>query len=855
MSDMPSQFPPKYSPLRPKFFLFPVLAIALCASGAWAAPAPAVIIDAQQTIVSGFNGPQSIAAQNNTNQNAIFVADTANNQVVAYVFGSIHPITTTPYTLTNPQAVALDAQGDLFIGDTPTVAGNTVGRVLEMTASNGNLTGAIKVVFSGAPLTNPIALAVDSTGTLFIGDYDIISDTSTVGSIFSMAPGALAPTLLPLTGTGLDPTTLVPAALLRDSSTNLYFADNGNLTGGAVYKVAATGGVAQSVPTQSFVVTQPSGLAMDGAGNLFILTLLGAGSGSGTGYNPGQQVVVVPAASPSNPYILPNTGLSTSSGMTFDSQGNLDILENPNGDIVQLDYLPGISVAPANVGQTGTPLQFNFEFNAPATLSGFRTVTQGDVSTDLTQASGGTCTTGKHDTLPGGGPTISPFYPYTCLGNYQAAPEYPGVRPSAILVRGPGGTTLASMPVYTYGFAGAEVTTPINSSITATGLQQPQSLALSGLDKKLYIADTLAATVYSTNGLGGSALTPVSTGSFTLQAPSAVALNGQGDLYIADFNLGEVIVVPTATGVAPSLVNTGGLLQHPIALAVDYLGNLYIGDAGQGGVNAGSGNPGYLVKVPVGGAAPYQINIPNGINVIFPQALATDPYSAALLIGDGGDPSGVPGSQIIEIVADGSYAGAGTVNGVTNPTGLAFDAAEDLYVLDGTANTVTVLPVPGNGYVLNFDNSSLSAASALAISPGGDSFAIANIGQGNTNELVYLNGKRSTLSFGGVPLGTQSQPQTATEYNIGNLPLTLANPFYTVNTPNAAFNLLGSSTCGNGLVLTSPGSCTMNFEFTPQSIGHATQRIMVDSNGYNSGVPILTVQGTGTSGGSVKHLK
>jgi hypothetical protein len=31
------------------------------------------------------------------------------------------------------------------------------------------------------------------------------------------------------------------------------------------------------------------------------------------------------------------------------------------------------------------------------------------------------------------------------------------------------------------------------------------------------------------------------------------------------------------------------------------------------------------------------------------------------------------------------------INGVTNPTGLAFDPAEDLYILDGTANTITVV--------------------------------------------------------------------------------------------------------------------------------------------------------------------
>ncbi len=843
MSLMPSKFPAKYSSAKWKFFFcLPVLALTLCASSAWAA-APAVVIDAQTTITSGpFNSPQSIAA-NNTNQDAVFIADTQNNRVVAYVFGGIYLISTAPYTLSTPQALALDAHGDLFIGDTPTVGGKTVGRVLEMTADNtGNLTGAVQVVFSGAPLTNPISLAVDSAGTLFIGDYDIVSDTVTVGSIYSMASGATTPT--PLSFTGINPATFIPAALLRDASTNLYFADNGNLSGGSVYKAPAAGGFAQPVPTQSFVVTQPSGLAMDGAGDLFILSLLG----SGTGPNPGQQVIVIPAASPANPYILPNTGLGTSSSMTFDYQGNLDVLESAPGAVVQLQYLDGVNMGSVNVGQTGTPVQFNFEFNAAATLSSFRTVTLGDTSTELTRAGGGTCTFGKHTTAPGG-QTISPYFPYTCVENYEGVPVYPGIRDAAILVRGPGATTLASKSAYVLGFAPVEVTTPINSTITATGLQQPQGLALSGLNKKLYIADTLAAKVYSTNGLGGTTLTPVSTGKFTLSAPSGLALDAQGDLYIADFNTGQVILVPEVIGGAPSLVNTAGLVQHPIALAVDFLGNLYIGDAGPAGVNADAGTPGYIVKVPVGGT-PFKLTIPNGISIIFPQALTIDPYGANLLIGDGGDPSGSPAGKVVNVAADLSTAGTGPILGVpnpTNPTGLAFDSAEDLYILDGTLNTVTVVPNPGNGpaYVLNFDSSSLSAASALAISPGGQSLAIGNIGGGTSNNLIYLNGNASTLAFGSLKVGTQSPTQTATEYNIGNLSMTLQTPYFTTNQPNTAFSILGSSTCANGLVIPSPGSCTMNVQFTPKRLGQTTQRITVHSNAYNTGVPVLTLTGTG----------
>ena len=381
---------------------------------------------------------------------------------------------------------------------------------------------------------------------------------------------------------------------------------------------------------------------------------------------------------------------------------------------------------------------------------------------------------------------------------------------------------------------------------------------VSGLNRKTYIADTQAGLVYYTNGVGGKTITPVSTGAITLQAPAALALDGAGNLYIGDFNLGEVVKVPQTTGAAASVLNTGGLLQHPIAMAIDFAGNLYIGDAGSGGIEAGSGNPGYVVKVPVGGA-PFKMTIPT-VSIIFPQALATDPTTGALWIGDGGDPSSV--GQVVRLSPDASTATAFPLDGVTNPTGLVFDPAEDLYVLDGTANTITAVPPASTGvspYLVGFNNSLLASASALGISAGGQSFIIGNIGAGSSNSLVYVDGNRSTLLFGDVKVGSQSQPQTATEYNIGNASLTLATPYYTTNAPNTAFSVLNSSTCTNGLVLAAAHSCTMNIEFTPGFIGQTSQQITVQSNAYNpgatSGAPYLTVKGTGTNSGAIAHKK
>jgi sugar lactone lactonase YvrE len=860
MSVMPSKFPVS----KRKLLCFPVLAFAFCASSAWSQAAPPVVIDAQQTLGFGYSNPQSIAVSSN---GTVFVADTNNNQIIALDTyapeqGVNNIILTPGFTLATPQALALDANGNLFVGDTPSVGGTGVGRIIEFPGDgNGNVPGTNgKVIFQGTPLVNPVSLTVDSTGTLFIGDYPTATG---VGVIYSLAPGG-SPVALNITGIPTPPYT--PAALLR-SGTSLYFADNGNYNGsdGGIYVVPAIGGAATKVATGSFVINKPSGLALDAAGDLYILSFLGPDNPT---YNVGEQVVIVPALSPTTPYILPNTGIGTSSSMAFDPNGNMDVLDSQDGAVIQLSSTKAVFMGNVFVGKTGLDVLFNFEFNAPANLRGFQVVTQGDVSSDLlVDTKNSNCAIGNHTNLGGkGGPAISPYFPYSCNESYYGNPAFPGNRISAIEAYGPGKTVLGSQAAYQTAFAGVEVIYPVDAKATAINLQQPQALAISGLNKKVYVADTEAGKVYSTPGLGSAALTPVSTGTITLVSPTALALDGAGNLFIADANNfngtgAQIVEVPTTTGLAPSVLNTGGLLDNPIALAFDYLGNLYIGDAGPGGLNADSSNPGYIVKVPVGGT-PFKMTIPpiNGGSgpIIFPQALATDPYTAALLIGDGGNP-GAKAGQVVQVSANGSSAGTGPLVGVpnpTNPTGLAFDQAEDLYILDGTANTITVVGGPTSGtnpWLLAFDNTTLSSASALAISAGGQSFVVANIGAGNSNSLVYLNGNSSTLAFGNVPVRTDSQPQTATVYNIGNLDLTLQSPYYSPSLAGFPFNVLGTSTCANNLVLRPSIPCTINVQFAPIANIHSTQQLKVNSDAYNTGIPALNLSGTGTLKGSEKH--
>jgi sugar lactone lactonase YvrE len=790
--------------------------------------APAVVVDAQQTIGSNYSNPQSVAVAPN---GTVYVADTNNDRVVALTTGlpgASSQVTVNAGGLTSPQAIAVDAAGDLYVADFPNFLGIGVTRVIEVVANRGVLTTTVHQIYEGGLLTQPTSLTVDSANTLFIGESQLLG----TGAIYSLPSGGTTPHKLNITGL---PSAFTPSALVRDASSNLYFVNSASINGG-VYVAPMAGGAAQPIATGSFVIRTPSGLARDSSGDLFILSLLGSGNGP----NAGQQVVEIPAASPSTPYIIPTSNLETSSSMALDASGNLDVAEVANGLVTQLNFLNPVDLGSVGVFKTGIAVVFNFEFNAPATLSGFRAVTVGDLGAknDVVQGSSGNC---KNQTLSGN----TAYLPYTCDQTFEATPQYTGSRVSAIQVKGIGSAILDSEPVYETGLSAAQITYPLDVTTTAIGLVQPQGLAISGFDQTVYVADLANGMVYSVSGTNGSTLKPVLTGTITLQAPSAVAMNGEGDLYIADFNLGEVIVVPTTTGKAPSVVNTGGLLQHPISLALDFLGDLYIGDSGSDGDSATGSNPGYVVELPYNGPA-FKVPTP-GVAVIFPQALAADSINGNLWIGDGGDVSTGIG-QIVEVPADGSNVTVVTVTGATqptDPTGLTFDAAENLYVLDGVAGTITVVPPSGASQLLDFVNTSLAAPSALASSAGSQNFVVANIGNASSNSLVYLNGNSSTLAFGNVPVNGASATQTATVANIGNQTLTLSNPYYSVNNTVAAFDLQSSTTC-KPENLNPSKSCSFNVQFDPTAAGALSQQVTINSNAYNNGIPLINLSGTGT---------
>jgi serine/threonine-protein kinase len=140
--------------------------------------------------------------------------------------GVVTPVSTPGFTLSAPEAVAVDATGTLYIADFNNA------RILEVPGST--------------TLGSPISIAVDSVhGILYVGDQN-------TAAVYKLAGGVATKIAI------ANATNLFPQALAIDGSGGLYIADDNSNN---VYELAYGGSSAQTVTPTGFALNSPSGLA------------------------------------------------------------------------------------------------------------------------------------------------------------------------------------------------------------------------------------------------------------------------------------------------------------------------------------------------------------------------------------------------------------------------------------------------------------------------------------------------------------------------------------------------------------------------------------------------------------------
>jgi MBG domain (YGX type)/Chitobiase/beta-hexosaminidase C-terminal domain/FG-GAP-like repeat/Abnormal spindle-like microcephaly-assoc'd, ASPM-SPD-2-Hydin/NHL repeat len=189
-------------------------------------------------------------------------------------------------TLNYPEAVTLDASGNLYIVE------NNGCRVRKVAAATGIIstvagTGTRGETGDGGPATsaelyNPKGVAVDTSGNIYISDYSgnrvrkVTASTGVISTFAGTGTAAYSGDGGPAASAGL----YAPEGLVFDANNNLYIADSGNFVvrkvtpSGTISTVAGVGqvygynGDGKSA-TQSWLAG-PSALALDSAGNLYI---------------------------------------------------------------------------------------------------------------------------------------------------------------------------------------------------------------------------------------------------------------------------------------------------------------------------------------------------------------------------------------------------------------------------------------------------------------------------------------------------------------------------------------------------------------------------------------------------------
>lgn len=445
--------------------------------------------------------------------------------------------------------------------------------------------------------------------------------------------------------------------------------------------------------------------------------------------------------------------------------------------VLALLALPGSAGAQASFGSqavgASTTQTVTVTAQAAGTVSTVEVLTAGAPGLDFTAASGGSCS--------GAGLAIGG----QCTQPVTFTPAYPGPRTGAVVLLTSSNQVIGTALLSGTGSGGLGVLVPsaVQSAAVAQALQQNQSpqypfagtaqtlagngqwqdanvgdggtatkaelflpaaVAVDGFGN-IYIADSNhqrvrlvcagnKATIAGTSCPGTGIISTVADATDGLNTPSGVAIDGAGNLYIADTGNHVVREISAVTGTMTTIAGTGTAgrtgdngpatsaeLGSPFSLALDGQGDLFIADNSESVIRAVCAAPGTLFGVSCAAAGDIVTvagtgsagNVGDGGPAIAAQL--DSPY--ALAIGPRGNlyiadtqnnrvravcasssqkifgTSCTLVGMIFTVVGDGTGAfsgdgGAASKAQVNSPSGLALDPAGDLYIADTQNNRI-----------------------------------------------------------------------------------------------------------------------------------------------------------------------
>jgi sugar lactone lactonase YvrE len=710
-----------------------------------------------------------------------------------------------------PQGVAVDAKGDVFLADPGDTYLGFPPRVVELPAGGGP-----QITLGIGLLNNPVAVAVDGAGNVFVAD----TGKSVVWKL--PAGGGLQTTA----GGGLN----TPTSVAVDGAGNLFIADEGNRR---VVEVPA-GGQTQITVVDNF--GYPYGVAVDGAGNLFVADYFES------------EVYKVPAgggtpifvASISNPYgvavdgagnlFVTNTGLveisaggvqTTMLNGIFSASLGFQVALDAAGDIflggyrggIELDRsavkLPNANVCPAGSASPAPcsqNLTLTYNVLSGGTVSNLNALTQGQPGLDFTVR--GTTCFGSLNT--GSSCTVTVYF----------TPTAPGLRSGEVeLVEGFGETQTILSSALLYGLASgpaAGFTPSFQTTLSVTPVSATAAALVSygvAMDANgdVFVADTDNNRVVEVPANGGAQVT-LGDG---LAEPHGLAVDGAGDLFIADTGNNRVVEVPAGGG---AQITLGSGLNQPHGVAVDGAGNLFIADTGNRRVAEITNDSSGVITLGDGFMNPYGVAVDANDNVF---------------VADGGL------NEVVELPAGGGQSSVVAAN-LNSPNSVAVDPAGNLIVADTNNSRVVEFPAGGGQPIVLY---LATAAPPYAVAVDGRG----NVLIGHTSGVLEL--QRSlppTLSFtSGV--GKASNSKQVAVQDIGNQPLSAVTPGLTIGADFEQIGTAASTSCTVKFSLAPGAYCDLDVSFTPPATGSFTGTAVLTDNALNASAAtqIINLKGTG----------
>ena len=470
----------------------------------------------------------------------------------------------------------------------------------------------------------------------------------------------------------------------------------------------------------------------------------------------------------------------------------------------------------------------------------------------------------------------------TCTESVTFTPSAPGLRMGAVVLVGTTGNILGTANLSGTGSGGLGVLVSGNvlpvagngawtlvddgKIATQAELNLPAGVTVDGAGN-IYIADSLHNRVRKVTASTGIISTiagngnPAYTGdgalavNATLNTPDGVALDGAGNLYIADTGNNVIRQINAVTGNISTVAGTGvegsagdtkaatlAQLNQPWGVTIDFAGNIFIADTADHRIRRVDAVTGIITTVAGNGFMnPDGSGGYNGDNILAVNAELNRPFAVAfdapgdMYIPDSANerirmvnPAGtITTFAGVGVVGNSGDGGPATLANLYAPSGVAVDPAGNVYIADtqndairkvnATSKNISTVIKNGTGeYYFNgqFIKQALYGPIGLYLDGSGNLF-IADyylmVVREMQSNFVAIN-----LTANAIRQGSKSAPQDQPVENDGNLALDL-----TAITPATNSLLDASTTCTTGNpFLAEDTDCTVAAVFAPTVAGN-----------------------------------